>query len=71
MPELQSVSDSDLQQRVTKLARVVRTTTNALLAHQARLMLESLYEEQQRRSQALMETELSSNRNLSSVIDIS
>ena len=71
MPNLTGLKDSELQERITKLNRVLRTTYNGLLAQQAHMMLTVLYEEQQRRNQEIMEKGLAANKKLSDSIDIS
>ena len=71
MPDLTGLKDSELQERITKLNRVLRTTYNGLVAQQAQMMLAVLYEEQQRRNQEIMEKAIRDNKKLSDSIDIS
>ena len=71
MPDLTGLKDSELQERITKLNRVLRTTYNGLVAQQAQMMLAVLYEEQQRRNQEIMEKATKDNKKLSDSIDIS
>jgi len=71
MPDVTGLKDSELQERITKLNRVLRTTYNGLVAQQAHMMLAVLYEEQQRRNQEIMEKAIKDNKKLSDSIDIS
>ena len=71
MPDVTGLKDSELQERITKLNRVLRTTYNGLVAQQAQMMLAVLYEEQQRRNQEIMEKATKDNKKLSDSIDIS
>jgi hypothetical protein len=71
MPDVTGLKDSELQERITKLNRVLRTTYNGYLAQQADMMLAVLYEEQQRRNREIMEKAVKDNKKLSDSIDIS
>ena len=71
MPDVTGLKDSELQERITKLNRVLRTTYNGYLAQQAQMMLTVLYEEQQRRNREIMEKAVKDNKKLSDSIDIS
>jgi len=71
MPDVTGLKDSELQERITKLNRVLRTTYNGLVAQQAHMMLTVLYEEQQRRNREIMEKAVKDNKKLSDSIDIS
>jgi len=71
MPDVTGLKDSELQERITKLNRVLRTTYNGLVAQQAQMMLAVLYEEQQRRNREIMEKAVKDNKKLSDSIDIS
>ena len=71
MPDLTGLKDSELQERITKLNRVLRTTYNGLVAQQADMMLAVPYEEQQRRNREIMEKAVKDNKKLSDSIDIS
>ena len=71
MPDVTGLKDSELQERITKLNRVLRTTYNGLVAQQADMMLAVLYEEQQRRNREIMEKAVKDNKKLSDSIDIS
>jgi hypothetical protein len=71
MPDVTGLKDSELQERITKLNRVLRTTYNGLVAQQAQMMLTVLYEEQQRRNREIMEKAVKDNKKLSDSIDIS
>lgn len=70
MPDITGLKDSELQEKITKLNRVIRTTTNGYLATQASMALGALYEEQQRRNQEIMEKAFKDSK-LSDSIDIS
>lgn len=71
MPDVTGLKDSELQERISKLNRVLKTTYNGHVAQQAQMILSVLYEEQSRRNQEIMEKALKDNKKLNDSIDIS
>lgn len=71
MEDLTGLSDTQLQDQMTKLNRVMRTTTNGEIAQQALMILDSLRAEQMRRYDEILEKAQKSNKKLSDSIDIS
>ena len=70
MPDLTVLKDSEIQEKISKLNSVLRSSSNGLVSQQASLMLSMLYEEQRRRDQEIMEKAIRENKKLSDSIDI-
>lgn len=67
--DLTRLTDTELQERLTKINQVLRRTTNGGVVNQALMIRTALQEEQSRRHKATLET-LNKNK-FTDVIDIS
>jgi|688.fasta_scaffold1130624_2 hypothetical protein len=70
LQDLTTLTDQELQERISKINMVLRGNGNGSVVQQAIMIRESLAAEQIRRNQALLE-KLSKNQKISDVIDIS
>jgi hypothetical protein len=70
LQDLTTLTDQELQDRITKINTVLRGSGNGSVVQQAIMIRESLTAEQIRRNQALLE-KLSKNQKISDAIDIS
>jgi hypothetical protein len=70
LQDLTTLTDQELQERISKINMVLRGNGNGSVVQQAIMIRESLAAEQIRRNQALLE-KLSKNQKISDAIDIS
>jgi hypothetical protein len=70
LQDLTTLTDQELQDRITKINTVLRGSGNGSVVQQAIMIRESLTAEQIRRNQALLEKH-SKNQKISDAIDIS
>ena len=71
MPDISGITDSELQQKISQLHRVLRSNTNGLVAQQAHQILQMLLDQQQERYRQVMDKAVENNSKLSDSIDIS
>jgi len=71
MPDISGITDAELQQKISQLHRVLRSSTNGLVSQQAHQILQMLMDQQQERYRQVMDKAVQNNSKLSDSIDIS
>lgn len=71
LPDVSNLSDDQLNQKISQIQRVLRSSQNGYLTQQAQQILLSLREEQSQRQAQALERALSKNQKATDVINIS